>query len=89
MIKNKGRVLIVDDEIYIREILKSTLEEAAYECEQAHEQIETHHGSGRRHSGVDADAFHHFAYHRCRGDHGKGSRRGNNHIREKDEPSET
>ena len=32
MIKNKGRVLIVDDEIYIREILKSTMEEAGYEC---------------------------------------------------------
>jgi putative two-component system response regulator len=32
MTKNKGRVLIVDDEVYIREILKSTLEDAGYEC---------------------------------------------------------
>ena len=29
---SKGRVLVVDDEVYIQEILKSTLEEAGYEC---------------------------------------------------------
>lgn len=28
----KGRVLIVDDELYIQEILKSTLEDVGYEC---------------------------------------------------------
>ncbi len=32
MTKSKGQVLIVDDEVYIREILKSTLEDAGYEC---------------------------------------------------------
>jgi len=32
MIKDKGQILVVDDEVYIREILKSTLEEAGYEC---------------------------------------------------------
>jgi response regulator RpfG family c-di-GMP phosphodiesterase len=32
MNKNKGRVLVVDDEIYIQEILKSTLEDAGFEC---------------------------------------------------------
>jgi putative two-component system response regulator len=32
MIKNKGQILVVDDEVYIREILKSTLEEAGYNC---------------------------------------------------------
>jgi putative two-component system response regulator len=32
MAKDKGRALIVDDEIYIREILKSTLEDAGYDC---------------------------------------------------------
>jgi putative two-component system response regulator len=30
--KKKGQVLIVDDEVYIQEILKSTLEEAGYDC---------------------------------------------------------
>jgi putative two-component system response regulator len=29
---NKAKILVVDDEIYIQEILKSTLEEAGYEC---------------------------------------------------------
>ncbi|MBN1570532.1 MAG: response regulator [Acidobacteria bacterium] len=33
MTRNKARVLIVDDEIYIREILKSTLDDAGYECD--------------------------------------------------------
>jgi response regulator RpfG family c-di-GMP phosphodiesterase len=32
MNKKKGRVLVVDDEVYIQEILKSTLEESGYEC---------------------------------------------------------
>ncbi len=32
MNKSKNRVLIVDDEIYIQEILKATLEEAGFEC---------------------------------------------------------
>jgi putative two-component system response regulator len=32
MNKSKGKVLIVDDEIYIQEILKSTLEDAGFEC---------------------------------------------------------
>ncbi len=32
MAKEKGRVLVVDDEVYIREILKSTLEDAGYSC---------------------------------------------------------
>ncbi len=32
MDKNKGQILIVDDEVYIQEILKSTLEDAGYEC---------------------------------------------------------
>ncbi len=32
MTKTKARVLIVDDEIYIQEILKATLEDAGYEC---------------------------------------------------------
>ena len=32
MIKNKGQVLVVDDEVYIREILKSTFDGAGYEC---------------------------------------------------------
>jgi DNA-binding NtrC family response regulator len=32
MDKDKGRVLIVDDEIYIQEVLKATLEEAGYQC---------------------------------------------------------
>jgi putative two-component system response regulator len=32
MNNTKGRVLVVDDEIYIQEILKSTLEDAGYEC---------------------------------------------------------
>jgi response regulator RpfG family c-di-GMP phosphodiesterase len=32
MAKDKGKVLVVDDEIYIREILKSTLEDAGLEC---------------------------------------------------------
>jgi response regulator RpfG family c-di-GMP phosphodiesterase len=32
MYKSKGRVLIVDDEIYIQEILKSTLEDGGFEC---------------------------------------------------------
>ena len=30
--ERKGRVLIVDDEIYIQEILKTTLEDAGMEC---------------------------------------------------------
>ncbi len=30
--KSRGRVLIVDDEIYIQEILRATLEEAGFEC---------------------------------------------------------
>jgi putative two-component system response regulator len=32
MSKNKGQVLIVDDEVYIQEILKSTLADAGYDC---------------------------------------------------------
>jgi putative two-component system response regulator len=32
MSKSRGRVLIVDDEIYIQEILKSTLDDAGFEC---------------------------------------------------------
>ncbi|MBN2243801.1 MAG: response regulator [Acidobacteria bacterium] len=32
MENKKGRVLIVDDEIYIQEILKATLEDAGFEC---------------------------------------------------------
>ena len=32
MDKNKGKVLIVDDEIYIQEILKATLEDAGFDC---------------------------------------------------------
>ncbi len=32
MTKTKARVLIVDDEIYIQEILKATLDDAGYEC---------------------------------------------------------
>jgi putative two-component system response regulator len=32
MSKNKGTVLVVDDELYIQEILKSTLEDAGFEC---------------------------------------------------------
>ena len=32
MEKNKGQVLIVDDEIYIQEILKSTLEDDGFDC---------------------------------------------------------
>jgi response regulator RpfG family c-di-GMP phosphodiesterase len=32
MTKNRGQVLIVDDEVYIQEILKSTLEDAGYDC---------------------------------------------------------
>jgi putative two-component system response regulator len=32
MSKNRGQVLIVDDEVYIQEILKSTLEDADYDC---------------------------------------------------------
>ena len=32
MSKNKAQILIVDDEIYIQEILKSTLENAGYDC---------------------------------------------------------
>lgn len=32
MDKDKGRVLVIDDEIYIQEVLKATLEEAGYEC---------------------------------------------------------
>jgi putative two-component system response regulator len=32
MSKNRGQVLIVDDEVYIQEILKSTLEDAGYDC---------------------------------------------------------
>jgi putative two-component system response regulator len=32
MDKNKGQVLVVDDELYIQEILKSTLEDAGFEC---------------------------------------------------------
>jgi response regulator RpfG family c-di-GMP phosphodiesterase len=32
MNKYKGRILVVDDEVYIQEILKSTLEDAGYEC---------------------------------------------------------
>jgi putative two-component system response regulator len=30
--KKKGQILIVDDELYIQEILKTTLEEAGYDC---------------------------------------------------------
>jgi putative two-component system response regulator len=32
MDSNKGQVLVVDDEVYIQEILKSTLEDAGFEC---------------------------------------------------------
>jgi putative two-component system response regulator len=32
MSKNKGRALVIDDEVYIQEILKSTLEDAGFEC---------------------------------------------------------
>ena len=32
MVKEKGTVLVVDDEVYIREILKLTLEDAGYAC---------------------------------------------------------
>jgi DNA-binding NtrC family response regulator len=32
MNKSKGRVLIVDDEVYIQEILQATLEDAGFEC---------------------------------------------------------
>lgn len=32
MDKNKGKILIVDDEVYIQEILKATLEDAGFEC---------------------------------------------------------
>ncbi len=32
MSKEKGRILIVDDEVYIQEILKTTLEDAGFEC---------------------------------------------------------
>jgi response regulator RpfG family c-di-GMP phosphodiesterase len=32
MNKSKGRILVVDDEIYIQEILKSTLQDAGFEC---------------------------------------------------------
>ncbi len=32
MDKNRGQVLVVDDEVYIQEILKSTLEDAGFEC---------------------------------------------------------
>jgi putative two-component system response regulator len=32
MSKNKAKILVVDDEVYIQEILKSTLEDAGYEC---------------------------------------------------------
>jgi putative two-component system response regulator len=32
MINDKARILVVDDEVYIQEILKSTLEDAGYEC---------------------------------------------------------
>jgi putative two-component system response regulator len=32
MSKSRGRILVVDDEIYIQEILKATLEEAGFEC---------------------------------------------------------
>ena len=32
MSKNKAQILVVDDEVYIQEILKSTLEDAGYEC---------------------------------------------------------
>jgi len=32
MEKDKGRVLIIDDEMYIQEVLKATLEEAGYDC---------------------------------------------------------
>ena len=32
MDKDKGHVLIVDDEIYIQEVLKATLEDAGYQC---------------------------------------------------------
>ena len=32
MDKKKGQVLVVDDELYIQEILKSSLEEAGFEC---------------------------------------------------------
>jgi putative two-component system response regulator len=32
MNKKKGQVLVVDDEVYIQEILKSALEDAGYEC---------------------------------------------------------
>ena len=32
MSKNKAQILVVDDEVYVQEILKSTLEDAGYEC---------------------------------------------------------
>ncbi len=32
MSKNKGRILVVDDEIYIQEIMKDTLQDAGFEC---------------------------------------------------------
>jgi len=32
MNKDKGQVLVVDDEVYIQEILKSTLEDSGFEC---------------------------------------------------------
>jgi putative two-component system response regulator len=32
MNKKKGQILVVDDEVYIQEILKSALEDAGYEC---------------------------------------------------------
>jgi putative two-component system response regulator len=32
MIKSKGRILIVDDEIYIQEVLRATLQDAGFEC---------------------------------------------------------
>jgi response regulator RpfG family c-di-GMP phosphodiesterase len=32
MEKDKGRILIVDDEVYIQEVLKATLEDAGYGC---------------------------------------------------------
>ncbi len=35
MNEKKGQVLIVDDEVYIQEILKSTLEDAGFECATA------------------------------------------------------
>jgi putative two-component system response regulator len=32
MSKNKAQILVVDDEVHVQEILKSTLEDAGYEC---------------------------------------------------------